>query len=1223
MSGHLRFESASAGTDELAIAGGHLNGNRASHSRSSLDRSGSFRESCENRMFSTLTSLSGENSTSNGDVPPISDCLMLDPITLGDQKYQRLGELRRILGIPFGSTAEDSSSGAGVAKLPHPAAVEELKRFKSSVWDTSSKARRRAKKLEESLYKLNKYNHVLNSKKPQRNGTTANERSGGSNLSKMASQNHRNSSELLSQGLEDRSKSVVLNKRVRSSMAELRTDSQGHTLTKLPAVTGKDREMTRNVVEGSDLVEDKNHRLPAGGEGWDKKMKRKRSIGSGFSRPLLMDGETKRPVFHKVKTEPSLQSSDAQGSRLSVREETSTASPSQTPKAKGSRAPRSGSVVAATSPTNFSRSSGAFEACEQSPSASKVHMIGGPTNNRKRPLPSESSSPPMAQWVCHRQKTSRNRRANIVSPVSNHNESNPPSEGCALDPGLKMSSVETSAPLFSRGFANGIQQLKVKLENVSSPARLPENDESGGGQNRESRMKEKRASAVEVDEIDVGTIRGVSSSIVLPKKNKTVPKDDVGDGVQRQGRSGRCSSFPRANIASANEKMDNAASKPLRSAKPGSEKNGSKTGRPPLKKVSDRKAFARHAKSPAGSTPDISGASDDDREELLEAAKFASRANGLVHSGVFWKKMESFFSPVSLEDISYLKQQRDLVHEESMKPHKHVFGERDNGIQCQYGSGESAASDNVTQQVEDKDVICGKLNPGGMKVLPLYQRLLASLIIEEEAIFEEGGEGRSLPFSHNEDGNSGANCLAVGVKSRNGDGSVHENDVMHELQTPMQYNIPNYSGNGSINKSIQSDLDLMHKGQVLCEISKNGFHGSVAAFSCVAGISYDEQYMHMSIESKLLVELHSVDLYPESVPDLVNGEDEAINNDISDLKKQLSKQVGEKKLLLDKLLKAIPEGSADNGRDLERTAMQRLVEMAYRKQLATRASIASRNGIPKVPKHVAMAFTRRTLARCKEFEDTGKSCFSEPSLSEVLFAAPPRGCEESIRHDNLCSSPVPGTSGSSSKLKQFGLQNDDIGLGPNDNNRTLLHPPDQAFGKTGPIWNRGKKKELLLDDVGAMRVASSPAKGKRSERDRDPEMVLNYSAAKGGRQNSVSAKGERKAKSKPKQRTAQLSSSGNGYISKFSEMMHPVSSSAHESKKVLAISADKKQELDKTNGNAPPGLKGTNESEDLANLDLLGDLDVPSWLNFEGDALQDHDSMGLEIPMDDLSDVFL
>lgn len=200
-----------------------------------------------------------------------------------------------------------------------------------------------------------------------------------------------------------------------------------------------------------------------------------------------------------------------------------------------------------------------------------------------------------------------------------------------------------------------------------------------------------------------------------------------------------------------------------------------------------------------------------------------------------------------------------------MKPHKHIFGERDDGIESQYGLGESAASDNVIQQVEDEDDICGKLSPGGMKVLPLYQRLLASLIIEEEATFEEGGEGRSLPFSHNEDGNSGANCLAVGVKSRNGDGSVHENDVMHELQAHMQYSVTNYSGNGSINKSIQSDLDLMHKEQVSCEISKNGFHGSVATFSCVAGISYAEQYMHMSIESKLLMELHSVGLYPENV----------------------------------------------------------------------------------------------------------------------------------------------------------------------------------------------------------------------------------------------------------------------------------------------------------------------------------------------------------------------
>lgn len=41
----------------------------------------------------------------------------------------------------------------------------------------------------------------------------------------------------------------------------------------------------------------------------------------------------------------------------------------------------------------------------------------------------------------------------------------------------------------------------------------------------------------------------------------------------------------------------------------------------------------------------------------------------------------------------------------------------------------------------------------------------------------------------------------------------------------------------------------------------------------------------------------------------------------------------------------------------------------------------------KVSKQVAMGFIERTLVRCKNFELTGRSCFSEPALQNVLFAA--------------------------------------------------------------------------------------------------------------------------------------------------------------------------------------------------------------------------------------------
>lgn len=41
----------------------------------------------------------------------------------------------------------------------------------------------------------------------------------------------------------------------------------------------------------------------------------------------------------------------------------------------------------------------------------------------------------------------------------------------------------------------------------------------------------------------------------------------------------------------------------------------------------------------------------------------------------------------------------------------------------------------------------------------------------------------------------------------------------------------------------------------------------------------------------------------------------------------------------------------------------------------------------KVSKQVAMGFIERTLVRCKNFELTGRSCFSEPALQNVLFAS--------------------------------------------------------------------------------------------------------------------------------------------------------------------------------------------------------------------------------------------
>lgn len=80
-------------------------------------------------------------------------------------------------------------------------------------------------------------------------------------------------------------------------------------------VAGKDRDTLRDGSEGSDFVEEKIRRLPAGGETWDRKMKRKRSMGNSFARSVDGEGEMKRVMHLKITNDSGVQSSDAQGLR--------------------------------------------------------------------------------------------------------------------------------------------------------------------------------------------------------------------------------------------------------------------------------------------------------------------------------------------------------------------------------------------------------------------------------------------------------------------------------------------------------------------------------------------------------------------------------------------------------------------------------------------------------------------------------------------------------------------------------------------------------------------------------------------------------------------------------------------------------------------------------------------------------------------------------------------
>lgn len=238
-------------------------------------------------------------------------------------------------------------------------------------------------------------------------------------------------------------------------------------------------------------------------------------------------------------------------------------------KRKNIRAPRKSPVTASSSSPNISRLSEATDGWEQPYSMSKFQSVND-NNTRKRPSIPASSSSPMAQWVGQRpQKIKRNRRANFVSPVSNHDDVQTSSEGCSLETGGRPNSRETNGAAHMRSASDGLKQINVKREIISSPGLLSESEESGAGDNK---LEEKRKSGVTMDGNLMKGGQQTGASLQPMKKNKLQLKGDSGDGVRRQGRSGRGSQTPRSNTTPTNELE--STPKPIRNARPCNDKSG-------------------------------------------------------------------------------------------------------------------------------------------------------------------------------------------------------------------------------------------------------------------------------------------------------------------------------------------------------------------------------------------------------------------------------------------------------------------------------------------------------------------------------------------------------------------------------------------------------------------------------------------------------------------------
>ncbi|KAI3734618.1 hypothetical protein L6452_14091 [Arctium lappa] len=1240
MAGYAAFESASASSSELGFSGTYLNGQRGVRSvavRPNLDRPGNLRE------FGSGFAVSRDGNSgvvASDDLRTLSQCMSLEPIEMGDHKIAWYGELRRVMGISVGSTAEENSFGAAAAHMkpsPPVAAVKDLKRFRLSVVDTCVKARDRANKMDEHLHKLDKYCEAVSSTKQQRNELVINDRAGALNL-KMGTQIYN-----VYQRVEDRPKNLLLNKRVRTSVAESRAECHINGTQRQPVAMVKDGNLLEDNGGESDLFE-KIRRLAAGGEGWDKRVKRKRSVGTVFTRPIDSDGVPKRAAQNKVVDEhdapisrlgassgtggnnkpntTSLPNSSSTGlspkseqgvpilprdltagsnkeriitkenSKLNNRDGCYTTSPSLVTNGKASRAARTGAMVAASSSPGIPYVPGTLESWQKATDEEKFLPNDG-NNSRKRTMALGSSSVPMAQWVGQRpQKMSRARRANLVSPVANQDEKHLSFESCSpSDVGARLVSNGTNGSPISKNVTSGPHKLMVKLDNVQSPLRLSESEESVGG---ESRLKDKEMGNSEVDAI---VVQNIGPSVALAKKNKSLINEESSNGVWRQGRNVRGPLIARSSNSPMGNRLDNAATpKTLQSSKTGCKKNGSKPGRR-LKRLSDRKGFSHHVPLHTSSSPDCTGGSDDDREELLAAANHARIAGHLACSSAFWKKMDPIFASVSSEDKSFLSHQLKSS-QEIQEGAPQLLGCVNNAkvgllnedsVSDAFPSGEG----NVHMQRQGSESFCGRydLDKTSNGFMPLYQRVLSALIIEDDVDGLEEGEARNKQVQNSNGVSTYDSFRLGGSEPREGTRMGSQSDSMscNRAQSlhPTKKSLPSNGGinslrsciiNSSVPEDGHSEVELLagiHKPPRMLQTEGLGKYSP----GC--------QYEQMCLDDKLLLELQSIGLCPDTLPDLDDKENETFLHEFDKLKRRLQQQEVEKKAYLEKLHKDVESNSGV--RDLETLAMDRLVELAYRKLLASRRT--SRSNIHKVPKQVALAFGKRTLARCRKFENSGTSCFNEPPFQDILFAP----IETEPEPTAFVGWPVASTKYSRSrnsqpdpKLLADGGQSNIFG--------NFNHLSDEAFAINGPISNRGKKKELSLDDVGTAAIRAG-TKGKRSERD----------STKSRR----GSKPKTKPKPKPKQKMAQLP--GNN---KIKGPIHPVQPSANGNSQL----ADSRRDVRFAS-------QGRNDSTNLSadDLDPLDELtvgapqDLTSFLNFEEQDLEEDFAAGLDIPMDDLT----
>ncbi|KAL4284343.1 hypothetical protein GQ457_16G002670 [Hibiscus cannabinus] len=281
-----KFELSSGSPDRPL----YTSGQRGALLAAQLDRSGSFRETMENQILSSMPSMSRSSSVAaQGDVSSFFQCLRFDPkVVAADHKSNRQGDFKRYINVALGLSADESPTLLSKGKLLPSPIPEEIKRVKAGLRDCSVKARERVKTFNEVLSVFNKFFPSIPSKKRSRSESFSNDRPNAlicgdrsvlsSTIGKMGVHNNSIAGglELEQQKSEERPKSAIPNKRTRTSLVDVRMDIRNNALVRQPGNADRDKEMLRVSNSGSLQGEDRT--FSGSVDGWEKtKMKKKRS----------------------------------------------------------------------------------------------------------------------------------------------------------------------------------------------------------------------------------------------------------------------------------------------------------------------------------------------------------------------------------------------------------------------------------------------------------------------------------------------------------------------------------------------------------------------------------------------------------------------------------------------------------------------------------------------------------------------------------------------------------------------------------------------------------------------------------------------------------------------------------------------------------------------------------------------------------------------------------